>query len=115
MVLLVEWPKADLDLMKFVQDRFQNNLQENTNGTDRRSAKAYWTAIITDMTFLFRHIITGRDVDPPLYSRKVTPEYGMETSNISSQKEVQVQNSNVDGKSHTQGPILEHYQERVEQ
>jgi hypothetical protein len=36
-------------------------------------------------------------MDPPLCSRKKTPEYGMETSDIACQKAAQ--NPNIDGKN----------------
>jgi hypothetical protein len=55
-------------------------------------------------------------VDPPLRSRKQTPEYRMETSNIDKKK--YFQNSAIGGKSEvgtlsdTQGPILGHFQVR---
>ena len=54
-------------------------------------------------------------MDPPLRAREQTPEYGVETSDITSQKKYKSQPSG--GKVmfilfwDSQGPILEHYQE----
>jgi hypothetical protein len=55
-------------------------------------------------------------VDPPLHSRKQTPEYGIKTPDITSQKEVQ--NSTIGRKSDVDTFFgctranLEHHQER---
>jgi hypothetical protein len=72
-----------LVFIKFVQDDFQNNSQEGTSVTVplnsyRKEGDAFLDAISM-----------GRYVDPPLLSRKQTPGYGMEISDIASQKEVQ--------------------------
>ena len=55
-------------------------------------------------------------MDPPLRARQQTPEYGVETSDITSQKEVQKSTISQKSDFHTflwdsQGPILGRYQE----
>jgi histone-lysine N-methyltransferase SETMAR len=54
-------------------------------------------------------------MDPPLRAREQMPEFGMETSNIAGQKKFKTQLSAgkvMSGFWDSQGPILEHYQER---
>ena len=82
---------TELALIKFLQDGFQNNSQESTSTTMWQSARAFLTAFIMKgmlLGFFETHCHWRRDVDPPLRAREQTPEQGVETSDITSQKEV---------------------------
>jgi hypothetical protein len=50
---------------------------------------AYRTTIVKKVTFFETHCHWKQDMDLLLCSRKQMPEYGMETSNIASQKDIQ--------------------------
>jgi hypothetical protein len=49
MVLVMESSKSSLDFIKFVQDGFQNNLQESRSTAVSQSARAYGTATVTEV------------------------------------------------------------------
>jgi hypothetical protein len=60
---------------RFVQDGFQNNSQESTSATVWQSAKAYCTPTVIKVTLSGTHCHWRKEVDPPLRSRKKTPEW----------------------------------------
>ena len=92
MVLHIKSTTTELAFIKFLQDGFQNNSQESTSTTMWQSARDFLTAFIMKgmlLGFFETHCHWRRDVDPPLRAREQTPEHGVETSDITSQKEVQ--------------------------
>ena len=113
MVRPTNWCTTNLSFIKSVQDGSQHNSQRCINKRAWTSAKNIWIALETNENHLRQNHHWWRNMGTLLRGGEWTAEHGMDTSTIVLQEKVKnptIRRNDVFWDS--QGPVLEHYQEK---